>query len=192
MPLALADVQQFETEIEIDIDGDDFIITTEESSYNYHCGGTANYDLDIDFLRNVTCDAEEYCYETQSILRTISGGLNDSRKYYDKYLECYGEYTKCNERLGQGNVSNGYQDKWVEALSNYETCKGQKASLTTQKQSAESSLSTCETEREESKNSVWVYAIVGLIVGILGYKWFTDRDKKPAVSSAEDQLPKSR
>lgn len=192
-----AEYQPFETEIEVKITEGNCEIETEEKVYSYACTGTSTHDIDIDFLRNVSCFYGETLEENQEFLRVLSGGLNDSRKYYDKYLACYGDYTACSIRLSQQNItpptfSENYLEKYQTEYEKYQSCNSEKISVVTARQTAESKLSTCENEKKDVEDGLLMYAIVGAIVGGGGGYWIWGKKKSPAVSSAEAQLPKSR
>ncbi len=195
--LATQQVQQISTEVGVKITEGHCELLTEDGNYNYACTGSSTNTLNLDFYRNVSCNTDYYedlLNENQALIRTLSLGINDSTKYYDKYLDCYASEKLCSQRESQMNSSTNtnYLAKYEEALTNYNDCKSERSSLITQRQQAESAKSTCETEKQAAEEAKLLWGIGGLILGAVGYHFFTGRSKKPAESAAESQLPRSR
>ena len=121
----------------------------------------------------------------------LSADLNESRKYYSKYLECYASEKLCQQK--NSNNTQDYLTKYTQCFEEWNTCKAEKQATFTATQQAQSQLSTCQTEKKSAEDGKMVFGIGGLIIGALGYYFIFVRPKeKPAVSSAESQLPRNR
>ena len=190
-----SELKPFETQVTVKLTTDGYCeVTTEEQTYSYVCNSSSTNRIGIDFYRNVSCNTqyvEDMLVENRDMIRTLSLGLNDSTKYYDKYLDCYASERLCRDKVSI-NSSVNYQDKYTSCFEDFNNCKSEKSPLVIARQNAEASLSTCEADKKKAEDAKMVYAVVGGCIGLgLGYFWW-GKAKRPAISSAEAQLPKSR
>jgi hypothetical protein len=184
-----AEITPITTHITLGISNNTINLITESGQYNYVCGNSITNGIDITFFRNATCATDLILQQDQQIIRTLSEGINDSTKYYEKYLDCYG-----NLKVLQSSANTtDYLVKYTQCFEEWNSCKSEKSSLITSTQSAQSGLSTCQIEKKTSEDGKTVWGIGGVIIGLAIYYFFIDKGRhKPAVSVAEQQLPKSR
>lgn len=193
--IANAEVSIIRTDIQFSLANSTMKVTTEDGgNFDLVCNPGTVYTStrQITFLRNVSCTTDVILTQQVDLIRSLSLGFNDSAKYYDKYLDCYGKYTLCNERLGQAN-STQYEERYMQAFQDLQTCKTERNTFLTTKQQSDSELSVCLTGKKSAEDGKIVWGIIGAIAGAILYYWFFDKSKnKPATSAAESQLPKSR
>ena len=196
---ALGELQQFITDFEIEVNNESITIDVEDSTYEFsnNCDTTSinSYRRSYNIVRECSCKTDVLIKQYQSHINVLSACVNDSVKYYDKYLDCYSSEKLCQQQLSTTNSSEhtDYLDKWTQCNDDFGNCKAEKSSLVTARQGAESKLSTCEEEKKSIADSRVIIGVICLALGAGGYYFIFDKGKrKPAISSAEQQLPKSR
>lgn len=191
---ASAELREVTTDIEMQVENMTVTVITEDKDYTFMCGpeSTEPGKKTIKFYRDLACANQD---ELRTVASTLSSNLNNSMKYYDLYLGCYASEKVCQEKLSQnsGNSTNNYVDKYTQATEQLSECNSDKPALVTARQSAESKLSTCETEKKSNEDQKVTWGIGGAVLGALVY-WFifVKSKNKVAISSAEQQLPRSR
>lgn len=186
-----AELVEVETDITMKVDNDTITVETEEKDFTFVCGPGAPSPgtKTIAFTRDLECAHTD---ELRTIASTLSANMNKSLKYYDKYLDCYAENQMCQDKLSGNETSKNYVEKYTEKADELASCESSKTNLVTSRQQAESQLSTCEEDLEGCKESRILIGAACIIIGAVGYHFIAGKTGKPAVSVAEQQLPKSR
>ena len=188
-----ADLVEVETDINILVDNRTITVETEDKNYEFTCGDNAASPG----LKTITFTRDQQCQNSDALLdiaSTLSYDINYSRKYYDKYLECYAAEKLCAAQLSKNNTvdTTNYLDKYQDCFEELGTCRADKTSLASARSTADSAKITCEKDLESCEGGKLTWGVIGAALGAAACYFIIGRKNQPAVSTAERQLPKSR
>ena len=194
VPNVFAELKEFNIELEVDINNHTVVLDTENgiskeyiiTGENYSKDETWRYsiyrDIDLEDTTNTNSkinNLSNYINNLDSSIEQLSSDVIKGQNYFDLYTDCatelittkssYEVIKSCPDEKNtcQNELDKG-EDKEKECSEDYSECSRNEDLLLTEVQ-------TLTDELEQIKTQRYVWAIFGLIIGGVGYKFLFNK-----------------
>lgn len=155
------------------------------STYNYTSGNqTISTNVNCSYLVNYVKELPFIANFTNQTITTITD-VNTQNKYDQCVLEKAQYSTSYNNCLNSKNLMINYE-------TNYTNCKEQLNSCQNQLTTCQGQVTIMTKEKEDTKNTPWIYGAIGLAIGIVGALFYTGKIGGQKAKNYEDNFQRGQ
>jgi hypothetical protein len=147
--------------------------------------GTFNLVFEKNYLFNSDVFNDTNDTVTSNILSDILKQLNSTLVKYDTCTLERAQYqTSYSNCLDSKTKAGSFESNFTECSKQLTDCNNQLSTCQTQRQTTQTTVDTMTKEKEDTKNTPYLFGIGGLIIGIVGAmlyngKWGKDKARNP-------------
>lgn len=157
IPFVFGEEIQIKNKIYLNLQGENLTLRSEGRIWAFNSSQNISAELNNTFMRNIT-----YYYTNCSDLHMwIIDGFKECDALREKNSELAGAIEKCG---GRNTICGEYKSKFENESIKLNACNNNINTLTTEKSTAESSTSSCISEKNNMYSKTNVYWLIGILL----------------------------